>query len=125
MGSKCLAEFYPEERSDEGSPVRGFTVALTLVAAAALSVSFYSAAKARSSRREIGTLKTQTHQLTQTNQSLEANLRETRERLAREETTANELKEALAQEQSKSKALAEKTAAAAEAKQSKSNLKTR
>lgn len=105
--------------------MRGFTVALTLVALAALSVSFFSAAKARSSRREIGTLRAQTHHLTQINQSLEAGLRETRERLAREETTANELKEALAQEQSKGKAFAEKTAAAAEAKQSKSNFKTR
>ena len=91
--------------------MRGFTIALTLVAAAALSVSFFSAARAKNSRREI-------QRLTQANKSLESNLQEARQKLVREETTATELKEALAQEQSKA-------TPHAEVKQVKSNVRTR
>lgn len=91
--------------------MRGFTVALTLVAAAALSVSFLSVAKSRNSRREV-------QRLTQANKSLETHLQEVRQKLAREETTAEELKEALAQEQSK-------PTPDAEPKQVKSNIKAR
>ena len=99
--------------------MRGFTVALTLVAAAALSVSFFSAAKARNSRREVAKLKVETQRLTQANKSLEGNLQEVREKLARQESTTEELKEALAQEQPKPTPHAEVN------KQVKSNVQTR
>jgi len=92
--------------------MRGFTIALTLVALAALSVSFFSAAKVRTSRLEV-------QRLTQANRSLEGSLQEARQKLAREETAAEELKEALAQEQSNA------APHQAEVKQVKSNIQAR
>ncbi|MBI3615288.1 MAG: hypothetical protein HY211_02105 [Candidatus Omnitrophica bacterium] len=114
---------------------RGLTVALTVVAVAALSVSFLSAAKAKNNQRELVTLRAETQRLKQVGQSLEAGLRETQEKFAQEQAATQGLKEALAQEQLKNKALAEqlqrqqqqvsKAASNAQGPQVKSNLKAR
>ena len=108
---------------------KGPTVALTLVAAAALAVSFLSSVKAKKGQRELVTFRVETQRLKQVNQSLETNLRDTQEKVAQETAATQALKEALVQEQLKNKALAEqlqlavsKAASNAKVKQAKNNL---
>ena len=109
---------------------KGPTVALTLVAAAALAVSFLSSVKAKKGQRELVTFRVETQRLKQVNQSLETNLRDTQEKVTQETAATQTLKEALAQEQLKNKALAEqltvsKAASNAKVKQAKSNIAAR
>ena len=111
--------------------LRGFTIALTLVALAALSVSFLSAAKAKNNKRELISLRAETQRLKQENQSLEASLQQTQQKFVRQEKTERELKDVLAREQLKNQTLTEqlqKTSRATsddEDKQVKSNIQAR
>ncbi len=115
--------------------VKGITIALTLVALAALSVSFFSAVKAKSGQQQVQALRAETQKLNRANRSLEENLRQTEQKYEQQTQAARELKEALDKEQLKNKVLAEelqqqqqksaKVLPNAEVKVSKSNVKTR
>ena len=87
--------------------IRGATLALVIVAFAAIGVSFFSAGRSRSRRHEIVGLKTQVHGLSGVREDLEDSLRQTQRQAQQQAMTAWELQDALIQEQLRAKALAD------------------
>ncbi len=87
--------------------MRGITIALALVAVAALLTAFGSSLKAKGASRQIGALRGEIEKLTQTKNTLEAELHQTKERYDQETALSKNLKETLFQEQAKNQTLAE------------------
>ncbi len=95
---------------------RGLTVALILVTAAALAVSFFASARAKGTHHRL-------QRLTQTNRSLKTELIQTQQRYTREATSVLELQTALAQERARNRKWAASDAQEQEA--GKTNFQTR
>jgi len=87
--------------------LKGIVVALILVTVVALAAAFGSSAKIRGAGRRIGVLRAQVEKLSQTNDALEQELKQTQEKLHQEEGVTKGLKETLAQEQLKNQAVTE------------------
>ena len=86
---------------------RSATVILSLVALAAVGVSFFSSSRARSERHQVASLKKEIEKFSQVTKLLEEDLQRVKQQYEKEALTNKNLQQALLQEEMKNQSLTE------------------